>query len=77
MALFRLNAIECCVFRKSAYLVPLKLRAALFRVYTVLIALDGFITFESLITFVASTVQCMFCFKARALILQLIIAIQL
>ena len=64
-------------FERVLIYFPLKLRAALFRVYTVLIVFDGFITFESFITFVASTVQCMFCFKVHALILQLIIAIQL
>ena len=64
-------------FQRALIYFPLKLRATLFRVYTVLIAFDGFITFESFITFEASIVQCMFCFKACALILQLIIAIQL
>ena len=42
-------------FERALIYFPLKLRAALFRVYTVLVAFDGFITFESFITFVAST----------------------
>ena len=42
-------------FERALIYVPLKLRAALFPVYTVLIAFDGFITFESFITFVTST----------------------
>ena len=42
-------------FERVLIYFPLKLRAALFRVYTVLIAFDGFITFESFIAFVAST----------------------
>ena len=41
-------------FERVLIYFPLKLRAALFRVYTVLIAFDGFITFESFIAFVAS-----------------------
>ena len=76
--LFRLNAIECCVFRKSAYLFPTEIEGG---------ALSSIYGFDSIQWFYYiwelyyicgfNRVQCMFCFKAHALILQLIIAIQL
>ena len=57
-------------FERALIYVPLKFKAALFPVYTVLIAFDGFITFESFIIFVTSTVYNVYfassCFNTAA-----------